>query len=161
MQISSESSHLRSDLSWPVVRWSLIGLILCAPLMLAIAFWHSRRVHLLAADGSIRRRGRAFSGFKQGVKAAKATRPMSMLSDVFRRYLSDKLSLDGQAISAVDVQRICSGVTISDESKELMKSSLQQLEMAQFGGGGGESNWELLVDQLEKLAHCLEREIKR
>ncbi|MBT3236428.1 MAG: protein BatD [Bdellovibrionales bacterium] len=160
MQTAGGFGPLQSDLQWPQLKIILYCLILLSPLMIILSYLHSRHRSRLALDSSIQRRSKAYRSFKQRVAQAKQQNSLSMLSESFRRYLSDKLNLDGVSISAVDVHRIFNDITISGEFMEQIKTILQQLEMAQFGGNQAADQLAQLSAQLEQLAKRFEREIR-
>jgi hypothetical protein len=122
-------------------RWSplLIVLLLLPALCYLVLALLQRRRSRFAADGSLRRRVEARKKARKALaalpQAANAQAVAQQASLCLRRYIGDKVGLEGSALTPAEAADALSQRRVGEDLVERCRTLLDRLEAAQYGGG--------------------------
>lgn len=142
-----------------------LGGVFAPPLLyLGLIFVHRRRRQLEQNLEQRRRKaalGRAMKGVRRVAEAAGQGRDREaaqLASRCLREYVGDKVGLEGSAFTPAEADEQLRRCGVGDELVKTTHARLVDLDAAQYGGGGAETD--RLAVELKELLKQLERQIR-
>ncbi len=142
-----------------------LGGVFAPPLLYLGLIFVNRRRRQLEQNVELRRRkaalGRAMKGVRRVAEAVRrdADREAAQLaSRCLREYVGDKVGLEGSAFTPAEADEQLRRCGVDDELVKTTHQRLVDLDAAQYGGGGAET--ERLAVELKELLKQLERQIR-
>ncbi len=140
----------RPSSSW--VFW--LGLLV-PPLVFAGVFVTQRRRDRFASDSGLRRRHRALSRLRKALRSVDDSETASLC---LRRYIGDKLGLEGGALTPDEVEANLRRRGVDEETVVASARLLDRLAAAQYGGDSLQPTE--AVAEIEALVKSLERQVR-
>lgn len=154
-----------SPQGWRLWIWLACGTL--PPLLYLALLAHHRRERRYAADTTLRRRQRALrDALSVAKKLRSAAGPDSAAeaSRIVRRYVGDKLGLEGAALTPSEAEAALVRAGVDDALAARCRTQLERLEAAQYGlapvAGGGGLAAETSTEGLSDLIRTLDRQIR-
>ena len=154
-----------SPQGWRLWTWLACGTL--PPLLYLALLAHHRRERRYAADTTLRRRQRALrDALSVAKKLRSAAGPDSAAeaSRIVRRYVGDKLGLEGAALTPSEAEAALVRAGVDDALAARCRTQLERLEAAQYGlapvAGGGGLAAETSTEGLSDLIRTLDRQIR-
>lgn len=135
---------------------------LALPPILFALFWLLRRRRLaFARDGGLRRRREALRQAQKclaELDAGSATEAARQGSRCVRRYIGDKLGIEGTALTPAEADQLLRAADVDEETVRETHRLLERLEAAQYGSGAVDAG--TLAREIQPLLQRLERQVK-
>ena len=154
-----------SPQGWRLWIWLACGTL--PPLLYLALLAHHRRERRYAADTTLRRRQRALrDALSVAKKLRSAAGPDSAAeaSRIVRRYVGDKLGLEGAALTPSEAEAALVRAGVDAALAARCRTQLERLEAAQYGlapvAGGGGLAAETSTEGLSDLIRTLDRQIR-
>ncbi|MCB1056858.1 MAG: protein BatD [Acidobacteria bacterium] len=151
------------DSSWGSAQsspWLLAGLALPPVLFLVFSLFQRRRL-AFARDSSLRRRREALREAQKclaGLDPGNAAEAARQASRCLRRYIGDKLGIEGAALTPGEADQLLRQVQVDEETVAETHRLLERLEAAQYGAGAVDAG--RLQAEVQPLLQRLERQVK-
>lgn len=150
---------------WRLWVWFVCGVL--PPLMYLALLTHHRRERRYAADRTLRRRQRAL---RDALSAARKVRSgvgpgsAAEASGIVRRYVGDKLGLEGSALTPSEAEAALVRVGVDGDVAARCRTQLERLEAAQYGlaavAGGGGLAAETSSEGLSDLIKTIDKQVR-
>jgi len=131
------------------------------PLLYLIFMGAMRRRRKFAQDSGLRRRREAFKSARkdlEGLSSTDKNAAAQQASLCLRRYIGDKLGLEGSALTATEVQHHLQGQGVENDLVQETVGQLAQLESAQYSAASVAASG--LREKIETLLKRLEGALK-
>ena len=146
--------------------WSACGLL--PPLLYLALLAHHRRERRYAADTTLRRRQRALRDallLAKKLRFANGSDGAAEASRVVRRYVGDKLGIEGAALTPSEAEAALVRAGVDEALAARCRLQLERFEAARYGlapaAGGGGLAAETSAEGLSDLLRALDRGIRR